>query len=328
MAEKIVVDVEESETEAVVEQEEVETKPEPNKDDFESDEEYQAAVDQHKTAASLEEEKKFWQETDEEPLDDVPATTHIRVKQKLKGQLRESNEELEALKQEVADLKKARESLPVLKRPKEDDFETDEEYETAKDKYENDLAQQRYDRIEAERKQAEFAKKQLESVSVAVDDHYTRADEFVKKYSIPEDKFKKADLSIKKAVESVMPGRGEVIVNHIISVLGEGSEKVLFHVGAKSEKLHKLQSLLLEDNTGMKAAIYLGEQKGILTNPIKRTTRAPIPTPKLKGDDITGSNGAALKKAYDKAHKAGRLQEAYNAKKAARAAGVNVSTWL
>jgi len=35
-----------------------------------------------------------------------------------------------------------------------------------------------------------------------------------------------------------------------------------------------------------------------------------------------------LKKAYDKAHKAGRLQEAYNAKKAARAAGVNVSTWL
>lgn len=315
MAEKIVVNgeiVEESEIEEVVEeQEEVET---------EESEETEESTDVD------EEEKKFWQ-GDGEELDDVPARTHAIIKTKLKAKLTERDNELEALKQEVAALKKARESVPVLKRPKEEDFDTDEEYETAKDKYENDVAQQRYDRIEAERKQAEIARKTLEEVSAAVDNHYTRADEFVKKWEISPEKYQKADLSLKKAVEAVMPGRGEVIVNHIISVLGEGSEKVLFHVGAKSEKLHKLQSLLLEDTTGMKAAIYLGEQKGILTNPKKRTTRAPSPTAKLKGDDVSNSNLTALKKAYNKAHKAGNIQEAYNAKKKAKAAGADVSSW-
>jgi hypothetical protein len=210
-----------------------------------------------------------------------------------------------------------------LKRPKEDDFDDPEEYDAALDKYE----ERRLEQLAGRTTQADQAKKAKEARTAAVDSHYKRADEFVSKYGIAPEKYKKSDESIRKAVDAVLPGQGEVITDHLISLLGDGSEKVLFRVGARPEVLREFQSLLMEDKTGLRAGIFLGRQLELITNPKKRETKAPQPSRQLKGDAAPNANAAALKKAYQEAHKKGDAQKAYNAKKAARVAGVNVSSW-
>jgi hypothetical protein len=267
-----------------------------------------------------------WLATDDEPLADVNALTHIGIKNKLKGKISERDEEIEKLKAEVTALKSTPEPK-VLKRPKEDDFETDEEYEAAKEQYEEAATRQRFDRIEFQKKQSEFQQKYKEIVDAAVNSHYERADKLIAKSGIKPDVYKKADENLRLAIDTILPQQGDTIVDQIISLVGEGSEKVLYFLGNNKAALNEFKSLWIDDKTGIKAAIYLGEQKQRLTNPNKRTTRAPSPSPNLKGDDVAGSNGTAMKKAYIKAHKSGKNQEAYNAKKAARAAGVDVSTW-
>ena len=331
MAEQIVVDgkiVEDvgqaaDEDQTLLEKDEFDTKPveEPNKDDFESDEDYQAAVEQHKT-----DNQEPWQATDDES-NDVPVDTHIRMKQKLKGRISERDDENEKLKAEIAALKTSKEAPKILKRPREDDFESDEAYEAARDQYEHDAAQERYNRIETESRQKESQEQAQTTVNDAVNSHYERADKLITESGIKPEIYKKADETVRLAVETLLPKTGDMVVDQLISIVGEGSEKVLYYLGNNKAALNEFKSLLIDDKSGMKAAIYLGQQKERLTNPKKRTTRAPTPGPQLKGDDVSNAQGTALKKSYDKAHKSGNIQAAYNAKKAALSAGVNVSSW-
>jgi hypothetical protein len=270
-------------------------------------------------------EAEFWQNIDKDEADEsVPVASHIRLKEKLKGRIKERDSEIDELRRELAEVKAGR-VVPTatLKRPRVEEFDTDEEFEAALDQYE----EQRLSQLAGRTNQAEQLKKQKEERTASVDSHYKRADDFVSKYGIAPEKYKSADESIRKAVDVVIPGQGEAITDHLISLLGEGSEKVLFRVGARPEILREFQSLLAEDKTGLKAGIFLGKQMELVTNPKKRTTNAPPPSRQLKGDAAPNANAAALKKVYQEAHKSGDNQKAYAAKKQARSAGVNVSTW-
>jgi hypothetical protein len=277
------------------------------------------------TEESEDKEPEPWQLTDEDEQDDVPLSAHIRLKKKLKGRISEKNEELETLRAEIQELRQSR--TPVtIKRPREDDFDTTEEYETALDKYNDDVTQERLDRIEDKRRVQELQKQHKEKVDAAVEEHYERAGKLIEESGIDATRYKKADETVRIAVETLMPKMGDVIVDQLISLVGKGSEKVLYYLGNNKHALNEFKSLLIEDKSGMKAAIYIGEQKGRL-NPKKRTSKAPPPTPKLKGDEVIGSNVKALLKAYNKAHKAGNVQAAWNAKKKAKQAGADVSKW-
>jgi hypothetical protein len=77
----------------------------------------------------------------------------------------------------------------------------------------------------------------------------------------------------------------------------------------------------------MKAAVYLGQEKQRLTNPIKPRSNAPAPASGVKGDEAIGGAANKFKKEYDAAAKKDHPQNMYNAKKKARAAGVDVSDW-
>jgi hypothetical protein len=270
-------------------------------------------------------EAEFWQNFDKDEADEsVPVASHIRLKEKLKGRIKERDSEIDELRRELAEVKAGRIApTATLKRPRVEEFDTDEEFETALDQYE----EHRLSQLAGRTNQAEQLKKQKEERTASVDSHYKRADEFVSKYGIAPEKYKSADESIRKTIDVVIPGQGEAITDHLISLLGEGSEKVLFRVGARPEILREFQSLLAEDKTGLKAGIFLGKQMELVTNPKKRTTNAPPPSRQLKGDAAPNANAAALKKVYQEAHKSGDTQKAYSAKKQARAAGVNVSTW-
>jgi hypothetical protein len=119
-----------------------------------------------------------------------------------------------------------------------------------------------------------------------------------------------------------------MIADQLINSMGEGSEKVQYFLGRNANALNQLTALLVEDPGGVKAAVFLGQQKERLTKPKKMKSMAPAPSAENKGDEVIGSgNAARLKKAYDKAHSDGKLQNAYDAKKAAKQAGVDTSKW-
>jgi hypothetical protein len=303
----------------IVEEETTETEETDNLDTTETEEDVDSEEEDDKTP-------ELWQQTEEEPLGDVSGQTHIRIKQKLKGRISDRDAEIEQLKSEIEQLK-ATPAATALKRPKEDDFDTDKEFEAALEDYDNKMAQSRFDNIENKRKQAELLKKHQANIQQAVDSHYQRADELIEKSGIKPEIYKNADTVLRESVDTILPKQGDIVVDQMISLVGDGSEKVLYYLGNNKTALNEFKSLLIDDKTGLKAAIYLGQQKERLTNPKKQTTRAPAPSPQLGGDAPDSSKVKSLKKVYDKAHKARNSQAAYNAKKQAKAAGVDVSNW-
>ena len=125
-----------------------------------------------------------------------------------------------------------------------------------------------------------------------------------------------------------MPNLGDPVVDQAITVLGEGSEKVLYFLGRNQTALDRFKSLLAEDKSGMRAMVYLGQQKERLTNVKQKRSSAPAPAPNVKGGLKNDSaTERKLKKLYQQAHKKNNPQKAYDAKQQAKKAGINTSSW-
>jgi hypothetical protein len=256
------------------------------------------------------------------------------MKQKLKGRIADSNEELERLKAENKTLKSgvAAQASPTLKelpkRPKEVDFETIQDYDEALTKYDDTMLQVRLDTANknTELKNAQVrAKKDLDD---KVDAHYARAAKLIQDNNIDTEVYKKADLIVREAVESSRPGLGNIISDQIISIMGEGSEKVLYFLGRNKNALDKFKSLLANDPSGLQASLFLGQQKERLLNSKQKTSRAKPPGDSIRGDaPPSSSKGKAFLKSRKAALKKGDIQAAYDAKKGAKAAGIDVSAW-
>ena len=156
-----------------------------------------------------------------------------------------------------------------------------------------------------------------------VDDHYQRASELLKETGITEEVYQAADMRVRQVVESVLPGQGDISTDQMIARLGEGSEKVMFSVGQNAVKREKLRGLLLDDPTGLSAAMYLGEQKIEITKPVKRKSSAPKPAKSVKGGKDS-DNASSFKRKYDAAKTA---NERINLKMDAKKQGVNTREW-
>lgn len=274
------------------------------------------------------EEEEVKEQDPDDPSRQVPVGKFVATKRKLKGQILEGKEEIEKLKQENADLLKFKPAPETkLVRPKENDFDTTDEYEAALDKYNDDKLEEASGRLRLKDQQDQANLKAQTDLTGAVDGHYERAAELIEKSGIKPEVYKAADTTVRKAVESITPNLGDVIVDQIISILGEGSEKVLYYLGRNTAALNKFQSLLASDKSGMKAAIYLGQEKQRLTNPIKPRSKAPDPASEVKGDEATQGAANRFKKKYDAVSAKNDPQAMYNTKKEARAAGVDVSAW-
>lgn len=279
-------------------------------------------------------EKETWMLTDDESQE-MPVAAHVRIKHKLKGRLAEKDDEIERLKAEIESIRTNQmqpatiEKTPVLSRPDPLDFNTDEEYNQALDVFEEKVLEQRYSKLEAKR----AYDSKLQAINVQrqqeVDKHYDRAAKLISDSGIDADVYRDADMRVRRAVESLMPKQGDTVTDHIISLLGAGSEKVMFYLGRNDNALNKFKVLLSEDASGLRAAIYLGEEKTRLASPSKLKSSAPKPGRKISGDTgVTDQTKAGeLKKKYDKAHKQGNIQEAYNIKRKAKLSGVQTVNW-
>jgi hypothetical protein len=261
----------------------------------------------------------------------MPVSAHIRYKRKQKEKEAEREAELEQLRKENEALRRSvgpTEKTP--ERPKRADFATEDEYYESLEKYEDELTALRLKRLEYQKTQETRQKRVKEEAEKAVEAHYERAAKIVKETGIKPEVYQETDRRVREAVDAVMPKLGDVVVDQAINVMGEGSEKVLYFLGRNQAALDRFKSLLAEDSTGMKAMIFLGQQKERLTGSPKIRSKAPTPAPNV-GRGGTGpndtANARALKKAYKTAHDKGDAQAAYEAKKKARQSGLDVSAW-
>jgi len=286
-------------------------------------------------------ETEAWMQTEEQTSegdDDgtvVPLSAHTKMRGKLKGRIGEQNEELEQLRAENASLKSGRpapaqQPTQVGARPKREDFDFDDDrYDAALDDWHDKRTDAKIASSQSGAAQTAAQTQAAKQLDQAVDDHYQRAAKLAEGSGITPELYQNADTVVRQTIESVLPKMGDVVTDNMIARLGEGSEKVMYFLGRNKTAQDKLRSSLVTDPSGISAALYLGELKSTVAAPQKRVSRARKPATQIQGDEGGSAKGAAkkLKETYRSAHKAGRGQAAYNAKKQAKAEGVDVSDW-
>jgi len=278
--------------------------------------------------------KEPWMaDEDDSQSSDVPVSTHIKMKQKLKGRISQKDEELERLRQENLQLKAGTALPPVKKaglpkRPHENDFDTLVEYEEALGEYDQKMVDIRLENANR-RTQLQQAQQQARvKLEEAVDGHYSRAAKLIQDNGIDTEVYKQTDLIVREAIENLMPGRGDITTDQMISVIGEGSEKVMYYLGRNKNALNELRTLLVDDPTGLKATIFLGQQRERLVNRKQRASNAPAPSRRVRGDKApTSAKANSLLKKRKAALNSGNLQRAYDIKKQAKEKGIDVSDW-
>ena len=267
-------------------------------------------------------------ETEQTDSDLMPVSAHIRAKRKLKGRISDQTDEIERLKTENEQLKAKttpKNERPV--RPRRDDFDDDEQYEAALDNYEDERDTFLLGRATQETSVRENQQKTQQNITKAVDSHYDRAEKLLESAGISAENYKQADLEVRQSVESIRKGQGDQVVDYMISLLGDGSEKVMYKLGRSKALRGEFLSALIEDPSGLKAAAFLGHQKATLLNTTKRKSNTPPPETDINGDEKATAQAGSLKRKYDEAHKRGNTQTAFDLKREAKQAGVDTSKW-
>lgn len=284
--------------------------------------------DDDETQDEVEEWMKEGDDDSDQKDEMVPLHAHIKAKRKLKGRISEKDEELERLKAENERLKADRSKpLELPKRPRRDDFEDDEKYEDALDKYEIEKYELKFQQLQQTQDLRTSQEKAAQRISQAVDAHYSEAEKLLETSGISADAFKASDQTVREAVENIRPKQGDIIVDQFIARLGKGSEKVFFRLGRSKALLGEFIAALAGDPSGLDAATFLGTQKALLLNTKGGKSKAPSPDVQINGDTTAGQKEKLLKKRYDDAHKKGDGQKAWNAKKEAKTAGIDTSKW-
>ena len=275
-----------------------------------------------------------WMETEEEQTEEpekeeaVSLKAFLKNKKKFKEREQAMAEELEQARRELERVKAQSFDKPTSTsaRPKEWDYETDEEYQAAIDKWEDERLNEKLETFAQKKARIEAEEREKQNVSAALDGHFERADKLIKESGISPEVYAAADATFRNSVETIMPGKGSAVVDVLISRIGEGSEKVSYYIGRNETARAKFQALMMEDPTGIKASIFLGEQKARLTGAInkQKASKAPAPAPDVTGGRVAVDGGAGLRKKYDSAK---TIQEQLDARRAARKAGIDVSKW-
>ena len=298
-------------------------------------------VEEAEEVEEQEEEKPFWLQEEEpdsseddegdEPNQAVPVATHVKVKQKLKAKLKDADDELAQLRKKVEQLEQDKPAVQAEppKRPRRSEFDDEDEYDDAMEKYDNERREFDAQYVAQNSQQTQQLQKRQQQIEQAVDSHYTRAEEVVQKYGIKPEIYQKADATVKEIIQHSLPNyNAESVFSGMVEVLGEGSEVAMFHIGRNKQAASDFARALQEDPTGLKASVFLGRIAEKVGNAKpNRNSQAPSPAAKLKGDEASSIKGGTAHKKWADAHKKGKTQEAYNIKQAAKKQGVDVSTW-
>lgn len=293
-------------------------------------EETEQESEQEEGEAEEADEQPEWAKTDSDrEKGAVPVAKHVEIKHKLQGKIADKDAEIAALKQQLEQVQAAppqySEELEIAKEAWEFDGTT-EEYQRYKAQVDarNAIKLQRSEqqRQANEQRQREEAAR----VEAELDKHYERAAALVTSGIIKQpEQFQAAEQTVVKSVDSIVPGAGAGVVNMMISRLGEGSEKVIYHLGANATALREFENELRADQTGIRAAMFLAEKKALFNSkPAVKPKPVPKPDVPLQGKAPVI---AQEQRAYEKAHKSGDIEKALGIKMAAKAKGINTTNW-
>jgi hypothetical protein len=270
-------------------------------------------------------------ESDLDPDEDPPAISDTeagKIRRKYKAQATKAKEENKELEEENR-LLKARLQSPgaqTVVEPKRDDFESDLLYLEARQDWRDDLRQTENRTAVTAHQTAQAQDAETVAVNESVDGHYERAAKLSGKSNITPEAYQAADQRVRNAVETRFPGAGDAMVDKLIQIVGSGSERVFYHLGVNKARL-KIFIESFDKDQGLSAATYLGTLNAQLKTPTKRVSKAPDPGEEIRGDSKPKPGDKRAKQNYDKARKGTDPQKAYDIKKKAKAAGVDVKDW-
>lgn len=300
-------------------------------------EEVEAADEETETSDDTEaqgesEVEEEWLKGDEGQSQAVPLSKHVEMRHKLKARLSEKDSELDQLRQEVERLKSgyAVPQQPVtLKMPKLSEFDFDEDkYAEAMAGYQEQLLEAKLAQKLGNREQQQaqqMAEKQREE---KVEQHYERAAKLVSStLGFTEEKYKAADFRVRQELHH-LTGNGDLVADELIARLGNGSERVIAHLGINSAKLATLKQKLIEDNSGLSASMWLGELKMELAKgSTVKLSKAPKPDSGIKGDAGGASTSGSLLKQVKAAREKDDISTVLRLKAQAKAKGIDTSKW-
>lgn len=280
------------------------------------------------------EEVEEWLKDDDQASQSVPLAKHVQVKHKLRARLEDKDSELELMRQKLAQYEsgaqpqQTQQKAPELKMPTLSQFDYDEDqYSAAMAEYQDKLVDYKLSQRMATTQQSEQQKQALEQQAKAVDAHYERAAKLIESAGIPAEKYQAADTVFRRELHSVT-GNGDAVADAIISRLGEGGEKVTYHLGVNQAAMAQLKQKLQEDPTGISAAVYMGELRAKFGSAVtNKLSKAPKPDAGLEGDTNASLSTSSLKKQYQAASRAGDTAKAFEIRQKARASGANPNEW-
>jgi len=262
----------------------------------------------------------------------VPLAKHVAVKHKLRGQIEEKDSVIEQMKAEIEALKQhkpaATQSNELPKPPKLSDFDFDEDrHAEAMLAYTDKLLEHKLSKTLGSQQQQQEQERQAQRLTEQVESHYERAAKLVEAGVITVEKYQAADRRVRQELDSVT-GAGDLVADNIIARLGEGSEKVIAHLGVNQAAMQRLKAAIIEDSTGLTAMSYVTELKVKFLSSANKLSKAPNPDSGLRGDKggVTTTSSDILKK-YQSAHKSGDIAKAVELKLKAKASGINTSNW-
>jgi len=110
----------------------------------------------------------------------------------------------------------------------------------------------------------------------------------------------------------------------LLDSVGEGGERVAYHIGRNASAMSKIKGLLQKDPQGFKAIAEMTRMAGSLKpKHSKRISKAPEPDQPLKGDGAPASS-RKLQEMYDKASSKSDLKAMREAKRLAEQRGVKL----
>jgi hypothetical protein len=264
----------------------------------------------------------------------VPVAKHVEMKHKLKAKLQSSDDEVARLKAQIEALQaggvnaqaQQQSGAPVM--PKMDDPDVaydDEKFYQKMAEYNDKLFDYKMASRDQSRAQTSQQEQHNAVVQGGLDKHYERAEALVLAGKVTAENYQAADHVVRKAMTEALPQLGEVVLDNLIARLGDGSEKVIYHLGVNPAALSKLKESFKTDPTGFASSIFLGELKAKFTSAvIDKSSKAPKPDRPLNGTAKVGSNGlhAAYKKSF-----AASDGKSLSIKREAKAKGIDTSKW-
>lgn len=277
------------------------------------------------------------EEEEKKQSDLVPAAVLAETRRKLRGQVSEKDAEVQRVTAENERLKAELELLSAMGAA---NSPNDLALEIAVESWEYDGDTTAYARYKAEldarnarkimqaesarAQQAQQIEQQQREIAEQVDQHYDRVAKFVASGKMTAEKYTAAEANVIDRLNN-LTGSGEAVMKKFVAGLGQGSEKVITHLGLNSAAQQRLEQELKRDPSGIAAAMYLGGLRDRFESaPVNKPKTAPTPDVPLNGKaPATSSHYKAYEKAVAKDDPTAMLE----AKRAARGAGIDTSKW-